>query len=185
MLAILTTMNPIHWTFDKFYPLIRYTYENVQGHRWFDQIEPQLWLGGAPTYERDLAFLVDNNINAVLDMRAERTGDTVFYEANDIAYHRVPVLDVTVPTVEQLQESLDWLAEQQANGRTVLVHCAKGRGRSAIVVAAHLMREHNLSFDEARELMESKRQLTKLESRHANRVKEWQLSRPANPLTSS
>lgn len=178
-------MNPIHWTFDKFYPLIRYTYENVQGHRWFDQIEPQLWLGGAPTYERDLAFLVDNGIDAVLDMRAERTADTAFYEANDITYHKVPVLDVMTPTVEQLQESLDWLAEQQADGRTVLVHCAKGRGRSAIVVAAHLMKEHDLSFAEARALMESKRKLTKLESRHGDRIQEWQHNRPAGSISSS
>lgn len=178
-------MNPIHWTFDKFYPLIRYTYENVQGHRWFDQIEPQLWLGGAPTYARDLAFLVDNEIDAVLDMRAERGADVDFYEANNIAYHRVPVLDVMTPTVEQLQESLDWLAEQQAEGRTVLVHCAKGRGRSAIVVAAHLMKEHGLTFDEARELMESKRKLTKLESRHASRIHEWQHSSPTGSVPSS
>lgn len=178
-------MNPIHWTFDKFYPLIRFTYENLQGHRWFDEIEPQLWLGGAPTYKRDLQFLIEHDIDAVLDMRAERTGDAAFYDANDIAYHRVPVLDVMVPTVEQLQESLDWLEAQREQGRTVLVHCAKGRGRSAIVVAAYLMREHGMTYDEARQLMESQRKLTKLEARHMNRIRDWEATRPPDPEIAS
>lgn len=166
-------MNPAHWLFDKFYPAIRFTYERLQGHRWFDEIAPQLWVGGAPTYERDRQFLLENDINAVLDMRAERTGPTDFYAANDIRYHRVPVLDVMVPESAQLAEAVDWVEQQIEDGRTVLVHCAKGRGRSAIVVAATLMRHNELTFDEARELMEGKRPLTKLESRHRQRVTEW------------
>jgi len=67
-------MNPFHWLFDKFYPIIRFLYERIQGNRWFDRIAPQLWLGGAPTYARDYQFLLDNDINAVLDMRLEREG---------------------------------------------------------------------------------------------------------------
>jgi hypothetical protein len=167
-------MNPAHWVFDKFYPAIRFTYERLQGHRWFDEIAPQLWVGGAPTYERDRQFLLDNHITAVLDMRAERTGPTDFYAAHDIHYHRVPVLDVMVPETDQLAEAVDWVTAQIADGRTVLVHCAKGRGRSAIVVAATLMQQSGLSFDEARDLMNGKRPLTKLESRHGQRIAEWQ-----------
>jgi protein tyrosine/serine phosphatase len=167
-------MNPAHWVFDKFYPAIRFTYERLQGHRWFDEIAPQLWVGGAPTYERDRQFLLDNHITAVLDMRAERTGPTDFYADHDIRYHRVPVLDVMVPETDQLAEAVDWVTAQIADGRTVLVHCAKGRGRSAIVVAATLMQQSGLSFDEARDLMNGKRPLTKLESRHGQRIAEWQ-----------
>ncbi|MEZ4517567.1 MAG: dual specificity protein phosphatase [Chloroflexota bacterium] len=166
-------MNPAHWVFDKLYPAIRFNYERLQGHRWFDEIIPDLWVGGAPTYDRDRQFLLDNGITAVLDMRAERTGPTEFYAAHDIAYHQIPVLDVMVPEKEQLANAVDWVGEQMDGGRTVLVHCAKGRGRSAIVVAATLMRRQDLSYDEARELMESKRPLTKLETRHRQRITEY------------
>ena len=166
-------MNPFHWIFDKLYPAIRYVYERVQGHRWFDRVAPQLWLGGAPTYERDYQFLLDNDINAVLDMRAEREGDRAFYERHGINYRRLEVLDATVPADEYLSEGADWINEQIENGRTVLVHCAKGRGRSATLVAAYLMRHENLPYDECRDIMKDVRPLVKLESRHRRRLEDW------------
>ena len=39
-------MNPFHWLFDKFYPLIRFVYETVQGQAWFDQMTSRIWMGG-------------------------------------------------------------------------------------------------------------------------------------------
>lgn len=167
-------MNPIHWIFDKFYPAIRFTYEKVQGQRWFDRITPALWLGGAPTYDRDYQFLLDNGITAVLDMRAEREGDRAFYAAHDISYHRIEVLDVTVPNPAQIEEGVRWMEQQVADDRTVLVHCAKGRGRSATLLAAYLMRDEGLSFDAARDKMRIIRPLVKLEERHRARLADWQ-----------
>ena len=166
-------MNPFHWLFDKFYPAIRFLYERVQGNRWFDRIAPQLWLGGAPTYPRDYQFLLDNDINAVLDMRAEREGDRAFYDAHDIVYKRLAVLDATVPADEYLSEGADWIDEQIDAGRTVLVHCAKGRGRSATLVAAYMMRHEALPYDDCRTIMKDARPLVKLEERHRRRLEQW------------
>jgi protein-tyrosine phosphatase len=166
-------MNPFHWVFDKFYPAIRYVYENLQGYRWFDQITPQLWLGGAPTYERDYQFLLDHQISAVLDMRAEREGDREFYAKHDIAYQRLEVLDALVPPEEHLSAGADWIDEQIRGGRTVLVHCAKGRGRSATLVAAYLMRHEGMAFDDCHSLMKDARPLVKLEERHRERLEAW------------
>jgi len=166
-------MNPFHWAFDKLYPIIRYLYERIMGHRWFDQIEPQLWLGGAPTYKRDYQFLLDHHIDAVLDMRLERTGDRSFYGEHDINYLQLGVLDATVPADEYLSEGADWIHEQIESGRTVLVHCAKGRGRSATLVAAYMMRYENRSFNEAKNAMKEIRPLVKLEDRHRRRLEAW------------
>lgn len=166
-------MNPFHWVFDKFYPIIRYLYERVQGNRWFDPITPQIWLGGAPTYERDYQFILDNNITAILDMRAEREGDREFYDRHDIAYLRLEVLDATVPADEYLNEGADWIDQQIESGRTVLVHCAKGRGRSATLVAAYLMRYESLPYDDCHTLMKDARPLVKLEDRHRRRLEAW------------
>ncbi len=166
-------MNPFHWLFDKLYPLIRFVYERLGGHRWFDKVGPQLWLGGAPTYERDYQFLLDNGITAVLDMRAEREGDRAFYDRHGINYRRLEVLDATVPADPYLSEGADWIDEQIEDGRTVLVHCAKGRGRSATLVAAYMMRHEDLPYDECRDLMKEARPLVKLEDRHRRRLEAW------------
>lgn len=167
-------MNPFHWLFDKLYPLIRYVYERIQGHRWFDAITPNLWLGGAPTYERDYQFLLDNDITAVLDMRAEREGDRAFYDRHGINYRRLAVLDAMVPPDEYLSEGADWINQQIEDGRKVLVHCAKGRGRSATLAAAYMMRHGDQTFDECSTTMKEIRPLVKLEDRHRRRLNAWQ-----------
>jgi len=174
-------MNPIHWLFDKLYPLIRYVYESVQGHSWFDKISPQLWMGGAPTFERDYVFLVDENINAILDLRAERSGDTDFFTQNDIDYLRLPVLDVTVPGDADLDRGVGFIRMHVENGDNVLVHCAKGRGRSATLMAAYLMKHEGYSYEEAQQFLVSKRSLVQLQGRHQRALENWMSHQ--DPLT--
>ena len=73
-----------------------------------------------------------------------------FYDRHGINYRRLEVLDATVPADPYLSEGADWIDEQIEDGRTVLVHCAKGRGRSATLVAAYMMRHEDLPYDECR-----------------------------------
>lgn len=173
-------MNPIHWLFDKFFPVIRFTYEKIQRHRWFDRIAPQLWLGGAPHYPRDYQFLLDNGITAVLNIRAEREDDVVMYRAQGINYLQLKVLDVTVPSEEMIDAGVEFLHQQVKDGRVVLVHCAKGRGRSATILAGYMMKYEGMSFDEANEQMKKARPLTKLEGRHRTRLESWIASSTAS-----
>ncbi len=162
-----------HRAFDRLYPAIRFTYERLLGHAWFSRIEPRLWLGGAPTYRRDYQTLVSLGISAVLDTRAERTSDHAFYETHGMTHLEVLVPDVTVPDEAVLTEAVSWIDDQIADGRTVLIHCAKGRGRSATVIAAYLMKSEGLSFDEVRDLLHSRRELVKLEDRHRRVLESW------------
>ena len=55
----------------------------------------------------------------------------------------------------------------------MLIHCAKGRGRSATVLAAYLMKTDGMSFDAVRDLLRSRRELVQLEDRHRRVLESW------------
>lgn len=166
-------MNPVHWLFDKLYPPIRFLYERIQGHAWFDQLTPNLWIGGAPTYERDYDFLVDNGITAVLDLRAERKDDVERLVQDGIDYLRLAVLDVTVPPAETIDAGVEFIHKHVQSDGVVLVHCAKGRGRSATLLAAYLMGYKGQSFEEVNNFMVAKRPLVNLRRRHERVLNSW------------
>jgi len=69
-------------------------------------------------------------------------------------------------------------AEQVQEGRTVLVHCAKGRGRSTTLLAAYLMKYKGYAYPEAKALMLNKRPLTKLTKRNEQHLLNWMAHRP-------
>ena len=167
-------LSPFHRVFDRLYPAIRFTYERLLGHDWFSRIQPRLWLGGAPTYRRDYEAILAIGITAVLDIRAERTSKGAFYDAHGITHRQFMVPDVTVPDEAVLTDAVAWIGDQLAEGRTVLVHCAKGRGRSATVIAAYLMKTEGMSFEEVRDLLRSRRELVKLEDRHRRVLESWE-----------
>ena len=166
-------MNPIHWTFDKLYPAIRFVYEKILGHAWFDQMTPQLWMGGAPTYKRDYDFLLASDIKAVLNVRAERQDDYELYRQNGIDYLQIKTLDVMVPSPEDLDEGVAFIHKHVEADEPVLIHCAKGRGRSATLLAAYLMRYEDMTYDEARSFMAAKRPLVNLQGRHRRALESW------------
>lgn len=167
------TLGIFHRAFDSLYPFIRFTYERVLKQAWFSEISANLWVGGAPTYARDYEFILENGITAVVNIRAERDGDVDFYGRNGIKYVRYMVPDIHVPEPDIITDAVDWVTVQVAEGRTVLIHCAKGRGRSATLAAGYLMREQGMSYEAAEQLLDTKRPLTKLEDRHRKVLESW------------
>ena len=106
-------------------------------------------------------------------MRAERTADPAFFDSHDIAHRQYRVPDVTVPDEDVLTDAVDWIAARIVEGRVVLIHCAKGRGRSATVLAAYLMDAEGMTFDEVDDLLTRKRPLVKLQDRHRRVLESW------------
>lgn len=111
-------------------------------------------------------LLNENNIDAILDVTAEFDGlDWTAYQ-EDFRYLNVPVLDHTSPTPEQLVLAINWLNQQVSEDKNVVVHCALGRGRSVLVVAAYLLAKNpDLSVDDAMRQINQIRQTARLNKR--------------------
>src|SRR5262249_36908045 len=58
----------------------------------------------------------------------------------ELAALHLPIADQTAPSPEQFVRALGFIDGQQAQGRAVVVHCRMGQGRTAIILAAHLVR---------------------------------------------
>lgn len=166
-------MNLFHYVFDKFYRPIRFVHEKVRNNDWFSEITPNLWLGGAPTFDRDYQFLRENGITAVVNIRAEREDDTEFYKQHGIDYIQIKVFDMLVPQNEHFDAGIEFTRHHIENDGVVLIHCAKGRGRSAVLMAAYLMKHEGMTFDEAVAFMKNKRRLVKQEGRHRTAAEKW------------
>lgn len=129
------------------------------------KIEPHLFLGCRMS-NKHVALLNENKIDAILDVTAEFDGlDWTAYQ-EDYRYLNIPVLDHTSPTSEQLVLAINWLNQQISEGKNVVVHCALGRGRSVLVVAAYLSaKDPKLSVDDALKQINKIRQTARLNKR--------------------
>lgn len=129
------------------------------------KIEESLFLGCRMSTQH-VDLLNENDIGAILDVTAEFDGlDWTAYQ-KDFAYLNIPVLDHTSPTTEQLLHAINWLDQKIADGQKVVVHCALGRGRSVLVVAAYLLAKHpSLTIDEAMANIQSIRTTARLNKR--------------------
>lgn len=126
------------------------------------RISGDLYLGARLT-ESDLPQLKSEGITAVLDVTAEFSALDWATRDNNIQYLNIPVLDHAPPTEAQLNQAVKWLHLQQTQQKKVVVHCALGRGRSVLVLAAFLLsRQTDRSAERAMALIKEVRHTANL-----------------------
>jgi protein-tyrosine phosphatase len=101
----------------------------------WDELTPRVWIGGVLS-EKEAAAAVRKGVTAVLDLTAEFSEAAPF---RSLIYKNIPLLDLTAPTLGQLEESAAFVDEQSKSG-VVYVHCKIGYSRTAGVAAAYLLR---------------------------------------------
>jgi len=99
-----------------------------------DQIVPRLWLGNFKS-SQDINFLKNNRITVIINC----TKDLPFIDIQGVYKYRVPVDDnlakeEIVSMAHWITKILPIIANHYQQGRAILIHCAMGMQRSAIVV---------------------------------------------------
>ncbi|MBT9582536.1 dual specificity protein phosphatase family protein [bacterium] len=98
------------------------------GRRPYREVAPGLWVGRRLSQQEALAMPAP----AVLDLTAEYDEVPALLART---YKNIPILDLTAPSMDQIQEAVDFLKQNPH----CYVHCALGLGRVAVVVAAFFL----------------------------------------------
>ncbi|MCO4786498.1 MAG: dual specificity protein phosphatase family protein [Marinomonas atlantica] len=160
-LAVRWILWPFLWT-TQIYNAVARSHDKVPA---IQEIEPGLFLARR-LFPSDIHFLKSNDICAVLDVTAEFNSLNWTLLGEDIDYLNVPILDHSVPTETQVKRALNWIKTHRKDGKSVVVHCALGRGRSVFMLAAYLLSQHPDKTPAAIiKLVKSKRQSAHLNKR--------------------
>ncbi|MCU0959307.1 MAG: dual specificity protein phosphatase family protein [Pirellulaceae bacterium] len=111
---------------------------------WWDQIDAGVYLGALPL-ARDVPRWHALGVNAVVNMCEEYAGPEAAYRRAGIEQLRLPTVDFTAPSLDQVQRGVAFITDQRARGRGVYVHCKAGRARSATVVLCWLVATRGMS----------------------------------------
>lgn len=90
--------------------------------------------------DADLLWLRDQGIGAILSL-TEAPLSAAALDRHGLASLHLPIDDLTAPTQADFLEALDFIDQQRAAGRGVLVHCRIGEGRTGCILAAYLIRQ--------------------------------------------
>ncbi len=109
------------------------------------KIQDNLYLA-CRLFPSDIDYLMEENVKAILDVTAEFDGLDWTAQQDDLDYLNLPVLDHQSPKPSDLLKAVNWIDNHLDNDKGVVVHCALGRGRSVLVMAAYLLSK-NLATD--------------------------------------
>jgi atypical dual specificity phosphatase len=66
-----------------------------------------------------------------------------------IEYLHLEVEDYGVPSIQDMDNTIDYIRLHIREEKPVMVHCAAGRGRTGTILAAYLLKENGLTADQA------------------------------------
>ena len=126
---------------------------------------------GYPASKSQVEWLVRSGIGSILTLTVEPL-PSQFTVGLGLTIGHVGMQDHDPPGLDAMARAVDFIVQERGAGRTVLVHCLAGEGRTGCVLAAYLIRARRMGADEAMaEIRRAKGQF--VESRQESAVREF------------
>ncbi|MBA3237584.1 MAG: dual specificity protein phosphatase family protein [Parachlamydiaceae bacterium] len=129
-------------------------------NQWWNKIEPyNIYLGALPLkneghFELILGLGVTRILSMLESFELEDGWREIPVKAADwqkqgVEVEQIHAVDSCPLKLSEIERGVNYLAMNLEGSHTVYVHCKAGRGRSATIVIAYLMKHQKLSYEEA------------------------------------
>lgn len=110
-------------------------------------IENKLAGSGLPVSKQEFDWLLEQGVKAIVTVREVPLPKE--WIENGAGYMHLQVDDFGAPQPEEIDAAVRFIEKQIAVNHPVMVHCAAGKGRTGVILAAYLVKNEGLRPQEA------------------------------------